>query len=198
MLGNVLFPSTYVHSHLFNWLSFYVLRNKHAYFYPLSQLFSSYSLWILTKRIISLHFFIVVAKVTWRKKLTTLIPFAWINLQYVHSHYIFCHNFSLVLSGMFDLLKYGFCSHKPWINNNVYLTYELILWLQHCCGNVWHSLLANTEVFTLGVASDFSSSTNISAVFLEACKIWTVDSCAVEMIYHGWDNGYRRPMYRKR
>ena len=89
MLGNVLFPSTYVHSHLFNWLSFYVLRNKHAYFYPLSQLFSSYSLWILTKRFISLHFFIVVAKVTWRKKLTTLIPFAWINLQYVHSHYIF-------------------------------------------------------------------------------------------------------------
>lgn len=70
--------------------------STNAYFYHLSQLFSSYSLRIFTKRFISFYF-IVVAKVTWpkKRKFTTLIPFAWINLQYVHSHYIFLPQFFL-------------------------------------------------------------------------------------------------------
>lgn len=152
MLASVLFPSTYMHSRLFYWFSLYVLHNKHAYFYPSSQRFPV-TLWF-TKRIVSLYLFIVVVKVMWQKKVYHIDPFCLDKSAAWSSPYNFCHNFSLVLSGMFDLLKYGFCSHKSWTNNNVYLTYELILWLQHRCCNVllcliWHMLLANTEALPL-------------------------------------------------
>jgi len=147
MLGNVLLPSNYGHSHPVYWPYFYltyVLHNMHhaCIFLPFVTNVSPTTL-CGQRNSYPFLLFILFAKVMSEKKCFpkwSILPgkCAHVHWYSLLLHY-FSHIFSLVLQVVLDLLKFG----SAYINKQQYVSY---LWLsslapKYCCSSIFLCLV---------------------------------------------------------